>query len=387
MPIKSDSVRIRTDKRGNIRYEVSHFSQGKRYWQSYPSRYPGKPDPLAESAAKSWKQAMIQKAIAGKLGLPEDAEKAAPTYESARDEFLAMMRPTWSEDTYEDFYKRTLRTVWDPKLTGRRLDSITTAEIRAELLERYGAGRKHRSLQVYRQVLSALFNWAMESGREYVKANPAKAAKLPRAKEAPPKLTYRLHELQAFLRHVPATHQLLFRVLAFTGLRRSELYRMRWDWVDFNRGELHVREGKTGYHVVPLARALLEELRVEHDKRQAEAVADERDISHAPIFSPDGKRVDHRKTMVSAAKAAKTPTDGLGYHTFRYTLCSIIERMPGASWSVVQLVMRHARKSAGVTGIYVSSDRDVVRTFLDALVTDVDGQTIATPVIFTAARA
>ena len=42
------------------------------------------------------------------------------------------------------------------------------------------------------------------------------------------------------------------RLLMLTGCRKGEILTLRWEYVDLDRGELRLRDGKTGGRVVPL---------------------------------------------------------------------------------------------------------------------------------------
>ena len=48
------------------------------------------------------------------------------------------------------------------------------------------------------------------------------------------------------------------RLLIFTGCRRDEILKLRWEYVDFERGCLNLPESKTGAKVVPLGAPALE---------------------------------------------------------------------------------------------------------------------------------
>src|SRR5205807_9263296 len=53
------------------------------------------------------------------------------------------------------------------------------------------------------------------------------------------------------------------KVLAFTGARLGEVLGLRWEWVDFERGEARLPDSKTGaktIHLPPPARSVLAEL-------------------------------------------------------------------------------------------------------------------------------
>ena len=43
------------------------------------------------------------------------------------------------------------------------------------------------------------------------------------------------------------------RLLLLTGMRRSEVTTLRWDWIDLERGFLHLGDSKTGQKIVPLS--------------------------------------------------------------------------------------------------------------------------------------
>jgi integrase len=53
---------------------------------------------------------------------------------------------------------------------------------------------------------------------------------------------------------------LAIRLLVFTGARLSEILKLRWDWVDIERGEARLPDSKTGAKTLHLPPPALEVL-------------------------------------------------------------------------------------------------------------------------------
>lgn len=358
-------IRERRDSQGNIRYEASFYRDPIRYYESFPSRFGAKPDAQAMQAARNWRAMMQTKAMQGTLGIKVPAGPLV--YEDAVKGFLAAIKPHREEGTSEGYYRATLDQVWAPVFAGRQLASIRKAEIQAVVNEKVGEGQKRRSIDIYLQVLGAVFKWAMEpqgiDEKPYLTSSPMGGFRLPEHKDPAPKRFLRLHELHALLGHIPATHRLMFLALAYLGLRRSELYRMTWEWVDWDAHQLQVMKGKKGHGTVPIPAFLIAELRHEYMTRAHTG-------SGPYLFSPDGKPVDHRKTISAACKAAKIAPRGVGYHAFRHTLGTLLYREATNKDRVIaQRMLRHRKKKSDSTECYLHADIELdVRPALERLV-------------------
>lgn len=244
-----------------------------------------------------------------------------------------------------------------PRFGSRPVASITAFEIQSFLdgqlgrpiVDRDGTptGRvlQPSTVTKYQQVLSELFTYAARM--DFLATSPMR--KVDRVKIEPKdQRVLRLHEVQALLAACPTNQRPFFTVLALTGLRRAEMFRMAWSWVDFDGGRLHVRVAKRGANEMPFGpavRALLEPLRGGPDEL---------------VFpGRQGKPLTCKAGVLGRLVAAAGIPGGVGLHSFRRGFLSILERLPGMSYSVVKALARHRfRSSSDVTARYLYSDHD-----------------------------
>ncbi len=389
MPRKGPDVGIRlrrTKATGNGYYEASKAAGGKRVTKTFPFR-PGHEleleDPVARRAAMLWRLDRERDANAGRLGLPPRAHPI--TVGEAMDEFLVYLEGRRGEWTV--YYYRTNFNAWRD-LRERPLASVTSEELADKLAEEVAAKKSRRTVQIHRQVLSALFNWARAKQRRYIPANPLHEVNmreiLPAKRKRKPPRALRLHELQLFLRAARSRYRLLFRCLAFLGLRRAELYRLRWDWIDWVSGELHIPDvtdegGKTGADVVSIPQVLLDELEAEHQVRLAAATKAKPLVPF--LFSKTGKwRASHREQLERTCTRAKISAVGVGYHCLRHSMATLIYREGGNDAALAAKFLRHSTEGKESTWLYVHSDRELdLLPVIERVVTQVDGDLVAIP--------
>jgi integrase len=134
--------------------------------------------------------------------------------------------------------ERRLRCMFAPV---PRLQDMTPEKIRSVL----AALTKDRSLTAkstngYRIALSGFFTWLVREGRWF--RNPVAA--VPRAHEEKPERERRAlatEELALLFAKAPQERSTLYRFASTTGLRRSELRKLRWRDVDLTAGTVRVR--------------------------------------------------------------------------------------------------------------------------------------------------
>ncbi len=147
----------------------------------------------------------------------------------------------------------------------RPIAKITTKEVSAFLRELDGAATSPRSVNKYREVLSAIFNYAGREDTYGLAANPVKGTV--KRRQPPPAVLdfYEPHEIEALAQHAAAgSHRgkqhpslgpdeiawraqedaqdgELVRLAAYTGLRFGELLALRWGDVDMDARRIMVQ--------------------------------------------------------------------------------------------------------------------------------------------------
>jgi integrase len=142
-------------------------------------------------------------------------------------------------------------------------------------------------------------------------------------------------QLQALLKAIGEdVHPLagpMMKFVLFTGMRRGELFSLRWKDVDFERGFISIREPKGGQDVkIPMnaeARAILESL-----TRESEY-----------CFPGRGgeRRVDINKAVNAIKKAAGLPKNFRALHGLRHTYASMLASSGQVDLYTLQKLLTH----------------------------------------------
>jgi integrase len=132
------------------------------------------------------------------------------------------------------------------------------------------------------------------------------------------------------------------RMVLFTGMRRGELFKLKWDDIDFDKGFIHIRQPKGGKdQTMPLNQAARELL--ENHRRNADA----------PYVFPGrgGKqRTEIRRPVDRIRKAAGLPPDFRPLHGLRHTYASMLASSGQVDLYTLQKLLTH--KTAAMTQRY-----------------------------------
>lgn len=350
MPRKSNGPQKRVDAQGRVTWRESAYVGGRRQWSPAYSK---------QSEARNWKAQMVA-GVHPSLLPSEPAPQRIP-FKDLVVQFFTAQKPRWSTAT-QDFYRAQLQGNLEDESGGslmhrtfgnRFAGQIRGPEFQTFLDGQLASGKMPRTINVYRQALSALYRWAERM--ELVLSNPIAKVRGEKVRCATHRVL-RLHELQAFLAHAGELRP-FWLTLALTGLRRSEIFRMRWDWLDLERCLLHVKDDKAKRgDIIPIPQELADEL--SRLPRHA----------HGFVFSTDGKLRQLRTSLRAALTAAGiADPEAVAYHTFRRTFITMIERLPGVSYSVVKLLGRHSMHSGDITARYLRPPDEDLRRAVDLL--------------------
>lgn len=227
------------------------------------------------------------------------------------------------------------------------LSEIGPAQIQGFLSEKAKTGISWHTLRNLKNLLSCVFRTAVEWG--YLEQNPVTRTKLPPRDIRPNGMQFltpaQVRQLAAAVRE---PYRTMILVAVLTGLRRGELFALRWEAVDLDKGVLEVREsvyrGQTStpktnssYRRIPLSAPvvqLLATLKAQQPNRR------ENDLVFAsrrgtPI-NPDNvlKRVIH-----PGCKQLGLPP--VGWHIFRHTHATLLSDL-GESPKTAQALLGHA---------------------------------------------
>ena len=117
---------------------------------------------------------------------------------------------------------------------------MTRQEIQAYVAHLTQAGYAPKSIDHIHDVLSAILRTAVKWG--HLSDNPARGVDLPTLKTVKPKWALTIAQGSALLTTLPPLAHTLVGLALMTGLRRGELFALRWKSVSLEEGHLSVDE-------------------------------------------------------------------------------------------------------------------------------------------------
>ncbi len=157
-----------------------------------------------------------------------------------------------------------------PTLNQIPASQITMQFLNRFMLDNYG----HRTVATrnrYFGYLRAMFSFAVEN--DYIEKSPM--AKWKRAKETPHRVTITVDQLARIKAEAPEHLKWIIDVAFNTGVRtgKSELLRLEWDKIDWEKKLMHVYATKTKtWRSIPLSDSFLEQLFEKKKVAQAETI-------------------------------------------------------------------------------------------------------------------
>jgi integrase len=254
--------------------------------------------------------------------------------------WLAGKREALRPQTFAN-YRAALDAHLLPAFGSRPVASIRPSDVetfRAGLARAgKGAGTITNVVAVLRQVLAAL----VIDGE--LAANPADYRRAGRRAGRPPAkiVAPSLEEVEQLVAAARPEARPVLELAASTGLRRSELFALRWADVDLEARELRVRESKTdaGVRTVPMfgsaRRVLLEVKAASRFKRPTDLVFP------TVVGTAENAAYWYRREFLRARRAAGL-RESLRFHDLRhYAVSRLIEQ--GANILLVARIAGHAR--------------------------------------------
>lgn len=158
----------------------------------------------------------------------------------------------------------------------------------------------------------------------------------------------------------------LMRLVLFTGMRRGELFRLKWGDIDYGRGFIHLRDPKGGPDQdIPMnnaARAVLED----HERSDS-----------AYVFPGRGgrQRVDIKKQVNKVKERAGLPKDFRALHGLRHVYASMLASSGQVDLYTLQKLLTH--KSPVMTQRYAHLHDEALRR-ASTVAEEIIGETVNT---------
>ena len=217
-------------KRGNLWY-LDFEHNGKRQRKSLGTRSKA----IAELALKDIDVKIARQSL--DLGPTEKMN-----FDDFAKKFLDWYEVQNSIKSYQDYRNLFVSTII-PYFSKTKLNNITIERIETYKFERI---KKISSSTVNKELVALrhLFNKAILWG--YLSRNPAKEVDKLRVKQKKFRFLT-IEEVHVFLNACPAYAKPIFLTAIHTGLRRSELFRLEWEDIDFERRYVMVSNKKEAH--------------------------------------------------------------------------------------------------------------------------------------------
>jgi integrase len=258
----------------------------------------------------------------------------------------------------KDVYEHQLANVISPKWGALRLKDVKPVAVESWLNAMPGEpGTKAKS----KGVLSGLFQHAMRYG--WAASNPIRLVRqsaLPRQEE----IVLEPVEVEALLSELRKPFYTVVLLAAVTGLRRGELFGLKWEDIDFNEAEIRVVRSLVDQVEGP-PKTLASRRPIPMSSGLASALAEWREQSSYAgpkdwVFaSPSALGVKPywpdavlKRHVLPAAKRAGIEKK-IGWHSFRRTLATLLHSS-GASVKTSQDLLRHSSPQMTL-GVYAKA--------------------------------
>lgn len=266
------------------------------------------------------------------------AGDSRPTSREAFEDYAREWLDTYRGRTARGLAERTRRTYRRdierhviPFFQGYRLEEVEPPDVRAFVGHLEEKGLRPSSVRAILAPVKAMYATAVEDGT--VRVNPTRGVRVGVDRERPADgrevRALTRAELVRLLNHTPEREQLLFALLAQTGLRISEAIGLMWGDVEFGeqphlcvrrqdcRGEVGALKSEHSRRDIPLSPQMAERL--------WEIGADQPETTRV-FTSPLGLPLNYgnlrRRALVPAAEGAELPW--VTFHSLRHTCASLL---------------------------------------------------------------
>jgi len=301
--------------------------------------------PVAEIGSKRSAQTRLAE-ILKPINLGIQKPKAMITFGAfVRDEWETKVLVLFKWST-QDGYKPLLSRHLVPFFDGKILSEISVGLIQGFLSEKAKSGLSWNTVRNLRKLLSSILRTAVDWN--IIQDNPAPKTKLPpRPLKAPMKYLFP-DQVTKLLDALPEPYRSIVLIDVLTGIRRGELFALRWGALDFEKAVLDVRESvykghfstpktRSSHRKIPLSSRALKLLR---DRRAEQPNATPEDLVFA---SRKGTplRPDNVLKRILRPVCSRLGLPRIGWHTFRHTHATLLNEL-GENPKTAQAILGHS---------------------------------------------
>lgn len=224
-------------------------------------------------------------------------------------------------------YSQSTRLYIKPELGSRKLSSVARADVQDFADRLLATGLDPSTVKNILKPLRVIYRRAL--ARSEVAINPTIALELPACRGRRQRIADPA-EAAALLEALPQADRALWALALYAGLRRGEIWALRWEDVDFEVGVIHVRrswdpkageiepKSHAGTRKVPIA-SVLRRILAERKLRQGG------DPAMRIVLDADGK-LKHSTTLTERAHKIwkKAGLNPIGLHECRHTFASLM---------------------------------------------------------------
>lgn len=285
------------------------------------------------------------------------------------DHWLPVLFPTFKFSTRKG-YEYLLGKHLLPYFGKERLCDINRANVQT-FVASLGRRLAPKSVQLARNLLSKVLATAVEWG--FLTDNPVRLVRLPPRSVQPAKRYLTREQVQRLLQALREPAGTLVLLAVLTGMRRCELFALRWGSVDFSRRIISVRESVyEGHFSTPKTRSSVRDIPMSPAVVQALRARAIDASDGALIFaSRKGTPLNPRNLMRRVIWPAcdRVGLSRIGWHVLRHT-CSTLLSDRGEALPTVQALLGHShvQTTLGYTHPVFGTERAAVEGLERALV-------------------
>ena len=264
------------------------------------------------------------------------------TIKNWAERYLALIRIDRAPRTIES-YEMLCRKYIYPSIGELEITDVTAIEIDTLLAQIVAEGHE-RTAQMVRTLLAAMFHRAIKY--DLIEKNIMERVELIRHK---PRIRgyLEIDQIRAFLQSSLDSKYYLAWVLACClGLRRCEILGLKWEDIDLDRGEIHIRRQKQRINGETVTRELKSETSrstLPIGPELVRILADRRSFPDSFVL-PGVSQEELRKGLI--ADLEKAGIQYVSIHELRHSMAAVAVS-EGVDVKILQTIMRHA--NIGVT--------------------------------------